>query len=452
MLEIGVSSPTRRVNTIAGRKLRSLDGLRAIAVILVFFHHMKDHIPVLNWATFYFQSYVWQGWIGVDLFFVLSGFLITGILMDTREATNYFSGFYARRVLRIFPLYYVVLIGVIAASQVLTHMHGPQAAAVAGLVPLPQDRWVYFCYLTNWIGLWKQQWVSGFSSILAHFWSLGVEEQFYFFWPLVVWLVRPRAIPWIAGIVAVLSAVIRFAWAAHIGIQMLVPPISIEIAIATICRLDALFIGALCAYLFRTPSAMQRVKKWLPWIAISGVGSFFAVFSVLLLFPERARLLLYGPAPVAGHSLEDAIRLFLLYGGYTALAAGFGALVLLAADTEEKSTLMQKILQSRALAPIGKYSYGIYVFHVPILGLASIYLFPRLTAHSAEEFVITQCAYIVVLAAASFFTAAISYELFEKRILAHKRYFEPKYDVAGKDLAEAAKSLVDNVIPEAATD
>ena len=418
-------------------KFRSLDGLRAIAIILVFFHHVKDHIPAVNHAVGYFREYVWQGWIGVDLFFVLSGFLITGILIDSRDARNYFSGFYTRRVLRICPLYYTVLIGFIVASQILTKIHAQQAPLIASLVPLPEDRWVYLCYLTNWTGLWKAQWDGAVHMILTHFWSLAIEEQFYFVWPFIVWAVRPRAIPWIAGIVAALSAIIRFAWVAHTGIQLVIPPLSVEIQLATICRLDALFIGGLCAYFFRSPECMQRIQKWLPGIASLGIGSFFLVFSGLLFFPERAGLLIYGPSPVVSHSLEDAIRLFLLCGGFTLLALGFGALVLLAAATETRNTWMQKLLKAPVLAPIGKYSYGIYVFHIPILVLANIYLFPQLRARSAAEGALTECAYIVVLAAASFSIAAISYELFEKKILRFKRYFEPKYaPVVSDSLAE----------------
>jgi peptidoglycan/LPS O-acetylase OafA/YrhL len=357
--------------------------------------------------------------------------------MDTREATNYFSGFYARRVLRIFPLYYLVLIGIIVASQILTDHQVQSAPVVAALVPLPQDRWVYFCFLTNWTGLWKAVWDNQFGSILAHFWSLAIEEQFYLFWPLIVWLVRPRAIPCIAGIVAGLSAIIRLLWVAHIGIQML-PRQSIEIALATICRLDGLFIGALCAYFFRNPELMLRIRKWLPRTAALCIGSFFLVFSAMLFFPQRAALLIYGPNPVVPHSLEDATRLLALCGGYTVLALGFGALVLLAAHTEAEKTWMQKFLQSRFLAPIGAYSYGIYVFHVPILGLANTFLLPRLAARSAGEAAVTQCAYIVALAAASFLTAATSYELFEKKILAFKRDFGPKYAPAIQLLAEVA--------------
>src|SRR5271154_6214967 len=134
---------------IAGRKLQSLDGLRAIAIILVFFHHVQSHIPAVNLPVRVLRMYVNQGWMGVDLFFVLSGFLITGILLDTRAASNYFTGFYARRILRVFPLYYLVLTVVIVVGSKLN------SAVISATLPLREDRWLYFCYLTNWLGLWK---------------------------------------------------------------------------------------------------------------------------------------------------------------------------------------------------------------------------------------------------------------------------------------------------------
>ena len=91
-----VMAPSIPHAAISGRKLQSLDGLRG-----VFFHHQREWIPTLNVPILFAKTYLGLGWMGVDLFFVLSGFLITGILLDTREASNYFSGFYARRSLRI---------------------------------------------------------------------------------------------------------------------------------------------------------------------------------------------------------------------------------------------------------------------------------------------------------------------------------------------------------------
>lgn len=399
---------------IAGRKLRSLDGLRAIAILLVFFHHVQGYIPAVNETVLLFREYLGLGWMGVDLFFVLSGFLITGILLDTRDAVNYFSGFYVRRVLRIFPLYYFVLTAVIVAQSL---MNNPQ---VSGTLPLPGDRWLYYCYLTNWLGLWKGHWGPNY---LAHFWSLAVEEQFYLAWPLIVWLVRPRALPWVAGIVAAVAAMIRFAWLQHGGAQ-------IAIALATVSRLDALFIGAFCAFLFRDSGQMTRIRKWLPWVAFVGVGSFLLAFFGVLFYPQRAAALLYGSLLVP-HTPEDAAVRFAEYGGYTLLALGFAALVLLAAHTEAEGTWMQRFLQSRCLAPIGKYSYGIYVFHVPIIGAASIFVSPKLLREvGVKAGPAMQCGYILGLAAATFIVSAFSYEFFEKRILRFKRHFGPRYAAA----------------------
>jgi len=358
----------------------------------------------------------WAGWEWT--YFVLSGFLITGILLDTREANNYFGGFYARRVLRIFPLYYLVLTTIIIAGRLL---NSPEVTA--GL-PLPHDRWVYFCYLTNWIGLWKGPFGANY---IGHFWSLAVEEQFYLVWPLVIWLARPRAVPWVAGALAVLAAITRLAWVAHSGSQ-------VAISLATVSRLDDLSIGAFCAYLFRDPERMVRVRRWLPWVASLGLGSFVLAFSGMVFFPERAGLLTYGSSPVV-HTLDDGTELFAECGGYTLLALGFGALVLLAAHTDAASTWMQKFLKSRLLTPIGIYSYGIYVFHVPIIGAAAIFVFPKLirASHTYEEGFVTTLAYIVMHAAVTFVVSAISYEFFEKRILRFKRYFEPEYAPAADD-------------------
>jgi peptidoglycan/LPS O-acetylase OafA/YrhL len=186
---------------------------------------------------------------------------------------------------------------------------------------------------------------------------------------------------------------------------------------------------------------MLRIRKWLPWIASLGVGSYLLAFSAVLLFPQRAAVLLFGPAPVV-HRLEDVTMLLSECGGYTLLALGFGALVLLAAHTEAESTWMQTFLKSRVLAPIGTYSYGIYVFHVPIIGAASFFLYPIMFRSSgAQGDALLECAYMAVLAAVTFIVSALSYEFFEKRVLRLKRYFEPKYAPASSDAMPCDRAL-----------
>ena len=206
--------------------IRALDGIRGLAIILVLLHHFEGCVPPSNIVVGSLKATFNFGWAGVDLFFALSGFLITGILLDTREANNYFGAFYARRVLRIFPLYYFG-----------PHSHPgscrTQASAAAG-VPLAADQKLYFLYLTNWLALWKGKWGP---NMLGHFWSLAVEEQFYLIWPLCVWLMVPRKLTKLAISACVIALVVRIFWVAHTGPDQ-------AIVMATVTRMDSLLCGA----------------------------------------------------------------------------------------------------------------------------------------------------------------------------------------------------------------
>jgi peptidoglycan/LPS O-acetylase OafA/YrhL len=325
--------------------LPEINGLRAIAITIVFFSHVCLFIPAVNPIAKVVRTYLGVGWIGVDLFFVISGFLITGILLDTKTAENYFRGFYARRILRIFPLYYAVLTFVLLGAALLN------SKAASSVLPLAGDRWLYYCYLSNWVGLWKGTWGPNY---LGHFWSLAVEEQFYFFWPLLIWILPRRAVPRVAVALAIVAIMARIVWLSHTGPQ-------IEISLATVCRMDSLFIGAICASIFRDRQRMQRIRKFLPIGACLGVGGFLFGFSTIIFFPDRAAMVLYG-AP-NGLSVEDATLLFSQAGGLTLLAFGFAATVLWAA--EGGGSTFHRWLRSAPMNRIGTYSYGIYVFHVP---------------------------------------------------------------------------------------
>jgi peptidoglycan/LPS O-acetylase OafA/YrhL len=252
-----------------------LDGLRAVAILLVFLVHVRGLVPATKLPILLIQVYLGLGWVGVDLFFVLSGFLITGILLDTREARNYFRGFYARRTLRIFPLYYSVLTAVILIGMWIN------TSEVAEVLPLPADRWLYFTYLTNWLGLWKAHWGPDYANFLAHFWSLAVEEQFYLVWPLMVWLIPSRFLPRVAAALAVTAAIVRWIWVLHSGEQ-------VAISLATVCRMDSLFVGAIAACIVRNAGVMQRIRTHLSGIATLSLGAFLCAFSTMLFLPRQA--------------------------------------------------------------------------------------------------------------------------------------------------------------------
>ena len=119
--------------------IRALDGIRWLAIILVMFHHFEPLIPPSDLLIKSVKLAFSFGWVGVDLFFALSGFLITGILLDTRQAKNYFGAFYARRILRIFPLYYFALTVILIAAS---FKHARPLS-----VPLVADQKLYYLYI-----------------------------------------------------------------------------------------------------------------------------------------------------------------------------------------------------------------------------------------------------------------------------------------------------------------
>jgi peptidoglycan/LPS O-acetylase OafA/YrhL len=324
------------------------------------------------------------GWAGVDLFFVLSGFLITGILLDTRPATNYFQSFYARRALRIFPLYAAFLTCGLALFPFFV---------ARDWLPVPGDRWLYVTYLTNWLALWKGPWRH---SVLAHLWSLAVEEQFYFCWPVLVWLLRPGVL--LPTLIASEAAVIagRIWWVSAHGASQ-------AVSLATVTRMDGLLLGAVCAILIRRYSLPANWIRRFPWIAGAGLYLYAAL---ALKFPGS--------------------EAFNQTAGVPLLAACFALLVLYAVSTDGHASRGQRFLGWRPLTIVGKYAYGIYVFHVPILYFEDnlIARFVPLTVRSETWF---GYAAIAILIVASYQVAKLSYTRFERHFLNWKERFTARY-------------------------
>ncbi len=175
-----------RTQKLSHRRLNSLDGLRGIAVLSVIaFHTLRvtGQEGLFGLALNRLQE---TAWAGVDLFFVLSGFLITGILLDTRDCPSYFKTFFARRTFRIFPLYYGVLaVAIFGVPAILGRAHLPD------LYPrlLANQFWLW-TYTANYLQATGAHTLPGF----GHFWSLAIEEQFYWFWPLVVYFASRRKV------------------------------------------------------------------------------------------------------------------------------------------------------------------------------------------------------------------------------------------------------------------
>jgi peptidoglycan/LPS O-acetylase OafA/YrhL len=369
------------------RTIPALEGLRGVAILAVLAHQLcidgYSAPPVVVRAMMPFQA----GWAGVQLFFVLSGFLITGILLDTRSAQNYWSSFYARRALRIFPLYYLLLLATFVIAPRLFSL------SAATLAEYRHQGW-YWTYLVNVSPL------AGGGSVtsLGHCWSLSVEEQFYLFWPFAVRFLEERALVRLCLGVAVAAFLLRC------GLQVVTGGPGLAYVL-TPARADALTLGGLAAV------AVRR-DDWVAWIA-PRLGRALAVALALL-----ASSAIVG----GGFARENVVTQTV---GYTALAV-VSALVILKAtlDTVGVSRRLVVLLSSSILRRYGRYSYAIYLVHLPIhLFITRTVFAPRLAELGPGGFLGLQAAYFVVSALGLLLLGAVCYRVLEQPILRLKRFF-----------------------------
>ena len=369
---------------VPGKTVLALDGVRGLAILGVMLHHSCSRLTA-GFSVQQFMNWLLHlGWAGVDLFFVLSGFLITGILLDSREAVNYFRSFYARRALRIFPLYYLFLATGFLAFPLFVSPRW---------MPTPSDRWLYFCYLTNWQVLWVGPWGP---SVMAHLWSLAVEEQFYFCWPLVVWALRPvRLLPTLL-VSEGLVIVIRTAWVLEYGPSQ-------AVVIATISRMDGLLLGAVCAIVIRRYQIPGRFIQMCPFLIFIGLFSYIVM---LLVSGDRDRF-------------TESL-------GFPLLSLCFALVVLYAALTDCQHGRIQSVLHNSTLVKTGKYAYGLYIYHVPLF-YAGDRIIDRSVPASIRQSTWFGYASTAILIAVCYLIAKLSYNVFECHFLKLKRKFEPLY-------------------------
>jgi peptidoglycan/LPS O-acetylase OafA/YrhL len=380
-----------------------LDGVRGIAILLVMaLHFVGDSTPtnalervITKTATF--------GLLGVDLFFVLSGFLITGLLLDAKGKPAFFRNFYARRTLRIFPLYYGVLAVLFLLLPLVATL--PPALEEARL----RQAW-FWTYTTNFYIAAKSAWALGY---LSHFWSLAIEEHFYLFWPLVVFLVSRHTLEKVCLGVIVGGLGLRIALAVG-GLSEL------SISVLTPARVDTLCVGALLAAVARREEGPAALLRRAGPVALG-------LFAAILVF-SAAKAAAGFALPVA-HQLRN-----------TLYALFFGAFTLLSVRLPGIPSRTAALFENRVLRLFGKYSYGLYVYHA-ILSYqlhvmdAEARLADALGGHGRAMLARALIGLVGSLAA-----AVVSYELFEKRFLALKRHFETAGSPPPRPAAVAAEA------------
>jgi peptidoglycan/LPS O-acetylase OafA/YrhL len=371
---------------IPQERIPELDGLRGMAILLVLVGHYFA-IPGTGAASLLNGYWFRLGWTGVDLFFVLSGFLIGGILLDVRDSPHYFKTFYARRFFRIIPLYYAWIL----IYMVLTLVGSNFLSARVGTVQkIDGSILAHFLFLQNFHEFLKST-VSfwWFSST----WSLAVEEQFYLVAPLLVRYLSKRALAVVLVLVTFGAPLLRFAirggfsegpWLAY----RLMP-----------CRADSLAVGVLAALLWKNPKA----RAWMETHALVLYGLF------AVLFGGVAYLWRYHSDPLLA-STQTA--------GYTWLALFFAALLLLVLS--RRASVLSAFMRLGFLREIGGVSYCIYIIHT------AVFLFcHQILLHALPAVTDGKAAGVTLLAALiTYAIAKLSWRFFERPLLRRGHAFQ----------------------------
>jgi peptidoglycan/LPS O-acetylase OafA/YrhL len=360
-----------------GRDL-PLDGLRGLAILLVVLYHATLFGEANASGAEWLAALPRWGWAGVDLFFVLSGFLITRILVRERAAANYFGVFYARRVLRIFPLYYLVLAVFFIATPDRFWLPGGS-----------RDTFWYWLYLSNVETALTGAFHHRFLDLT---WSLAIEEQFYLVWPLLVWWLAPRRLE------ALCIAAIGAAFALRCAF-VLSGAHPLAVYVLTPFRMDCLAAGALVALVAEREgwTRLERIARALLPAAFAVCAALYALyrFDPSLLAPRPNLTLL-------AHPLVQTL-------GYSALATLFAALLVRAMTAGSRGAW--RALEARPLLVLGHYSYAIYLLHDPAIALTTAFVYdPRRTPW---PYPLEQLIFYALVLALSLAAAALSWRVLE---------------------------------------
>jgi peptidoglycan/LPS O-acetylase OafA/YrhL len=319
------------------KRIAELDGVRGLAIALVLIYHYVDVVVPAGARTIYGSGTLFYAflptrlmWAGVDLFFVLSGFLIGGILIDHRESPRYYEAFYARRIHRIFPIYYLMIAFVAFGTWAWS-----QSPLFRGDMPV----WVFLLYAQNLTGDYTAS-----PDALEVTWSLAVEEQFYLLFPFIVRFCSPRAVRYVLAACIVGAPLFRALMiGGGFGFEQVYPLLP--------SRADTLALGVVAAIIVRSESATS-------WVVQHSHALYAGLLGLCLLLPTMLKWTAYTYVGTLGYSII-AVTCFL-----------FVLLLLLAPIPGMKAAL-----SARWLAWLGTVSYCVYLVHQPMkLWLFSVFL------------------------------------------------------------------------------
>jgi peptidoglycan/LPS O-acetylase OafA/YrhL len=358
--------------------IKGLDSLRAFAVLFVLIHHMLPRQNIHSLSGVIEQFLLPTGVFGVTMFFVLSGFLISSILLQAKENNSNKLGivknFVVRRALRIFPIYYILLIVLLCIGFPFTK----------GELPF------LFTYTSNFFMYSKNMWSS-----LGHTWSLSVEEQFYLIWPWLIIFINRKYVKQIFIVFIVIGIGTSF-------IQSLLRNVAFDdiSAILTPSCFDAFGIGGLYAYLRYNKTPENALNKMVKLCFI--IALFFTLYWKVCPYFEWSTKLFFLSRSIASLLSVSTIHYVI---------------------TNKSRIITTFIFENRILVFIGKISYGIYLFHYPLITLVQIPM-TKLYYHFNQFALFNNCYVLFsIKVITTIILSYVSFELIEKRVLKFKKRF-----------------------------
>lgn len=369
-----------------------MDGIRGVAILLVVIYHYgwESCARATGLLPHAIGSALILGWSGVDLFFVLSGFLIGGILFDHRDSGNYFRTFYVRRVCRILPAYYLI-VGLVFVIPIFLPARAPTWFLTLFQEQTPKiPKWGFFLFLQNFYAA-KTGFIS--PAFIAITWSLVVEEQFYLLLPFSIRFLFPRKPIGVLIFLIVLVPIFRtflFLFHPDIFIYPLLP-----------CRADALLLGVLCTCLVRDPRWRHRFEN--------NRKTLYFVF--VILFFGAICLAVFANRIVRGNEVFVLNSFEMITFGFSWLALFYACFLLIVVTAKDGLMAGMRV---PALRHFGLIAYGTYLIHMPVAntvhglfqGTGSV------TIRTFSDFAATVLAFL-----ATWLLAVLSWNFLEKPII-----------------------------------